>query len=189
MGSGLWEEKSFTVWKPQSLLLCLSVRLQATRSSTALKRQKIKVEKQMLMPPTLLPTCWAQEVQSLQTREEKASPAPITRAPCCFIDPHPGPSIHVTFQNDSGLRHAWTNKAPRGLSVPNRPLTLGSLCVSGVNCSGSLSHLFRTCLQGVVGREKGWKVHILQTAEELCCSVLCVFRQPTPVFWLSAFYF
>lgn len=50
----------------------------------------------MLMPPTLLPTCWAQEVQSLQTREEKASPAAITWAPCCFIDP-PTPAPPSTW--------------------------------------------------------------------------------------------
>lgn len=128
-GNDLWEavrwavgfeKRSLSQYGSHSLSCCLSVRLQATRSSTALKRQKIKVEKQMLMPPTLLPTCWAQEVQSLQTRE-KASPAPITWAPCCFSGPHPGPSIHVAFQNDSGLWHAWTNKAPSGLS-PVAPL-------------------------------------------------------------------
>lgn len=91
-----FEKRSLSHYGSYSLSCCLSVRLQATRSSTALKRQKIKVEKQMLMPPTLLPTCWAQEVQSLETRE-KASPAPITWAPCCFSGPHSRPSTPRGF--------------------------------------------------------------------------------------------
>ena len=85
------EKEWFQVLKSQSLTLIFLVRLQPTRSSTTLKRQKIKVEKQMLMPPTLLPTCWAQEVQSLQTREEKASPllSPGTPAACLTLTPAP----------------------------------------------------------------------------------------------------
>jgi hypothetical protein len=38
------------------------------------ERQRIKVEKQMLMLPNLLPTYWAQEVQSFQTPEVKPHP-------------------------------------------------------------------------------------------------------------------
>lgn len=65
------------------------------------ERQRIKVEKQMLMFPTLLPTYWAQEVQSFQTRKEKPSPLPSPGL-LLLLNPIP-PSCrsfcHLAFQS------------------------------------------------------------------------------------------
>lgn len=84
------------------LLLLGGVRLLPARSSTTLKRQRIKVKKQMLMLPTLLTTYWAQEVQSF--KPWRKSPAPSYHLGSLqLLGPLSSFPFHMACQSHSGL--------------------------------------------------------------------------------------
>lgn len=143
-------------------------RHQPTRFSTTLKRQKIKVEKQMLMPPTLLPTCWAPEVQSCRARRKSPAPLLPSQRPLC---PWLQPFLPRGFPE--ALRYP-DRLGPKRLLGPcplNHPLTKGTLCVPGVN--SSVWKLLPFVKNMFTRQRKGWKVYTLHTAEKFCYS-LCV---------------
>lgn len=147
-------------------------RLQPTKSSTTLKRQKIKVEKQMLMPPACCPPAGPKRFKAYRPGRESPAP-PITWAPCCFSDQHPCPSFHVAFQTHLGLLTPLDKRGSRRTLSPECPPTT-ERCVPGVNSGGqialpSVQNMFTRCRQ-----RESLTVHTLETAEEFC-EVLCVF--------------
>lgn len=171
MGSGLWEEKSVTVWKPQSLMLSLS---QAPGNKIFHSTLKTKDQSGKTNANAPNPAAHLLGPRGSKLADQgEGQPCSHHLGALLLQWPPPRP-LHPRGFPEWLRSLTCLDQQGSQRALPSRPLTLGSLCVSGVNCSGSLSHLFRTCLQGVVGREKGWKVHILQTAEELCW-IFCVF--------------
>lgn len=94
------------------------------------ERQRIKVEKQMLIHPTLLATYWAQEFQSFQTWEAKPSPLLSPGLPAASPVPYTGTprcSFPWLFRTILVSSHSWTTGFHEDWCL-NSPLAVGTVC-------------------------------------------------------------
>lgn len=108
-------------------------RLQPTRPSTTLKRQKIKVEKQMLMPPACCPPAGPKRFKAYRPGREK--PSPSSHLDSLLLSwPAPLPLSMWLSRPTHVSWHPWTREGPGGpcplkVPLPQRGVCLGLTAV------------------------------------------------------------